>query len=442
MRMPKSPARVLLFLLLAAPGGLVRAEDAHSPLPEVVAPTRTLYVPTSASIHGAAGTFFHTDLWASNRSYTSSLSVTATISCFAGTCAGQSTSQSLTLGPRETKLYGDVVASLFGLSGAGSIVLAYQSATEDLAVTTRTYTPSLPSPTNGTAIPALAIADARARALFLGLGNHGGDLSSGFRSNAGVFNPWPYPVHVTFALASATGLVLGTTSADIPSTSAVQISDVFLAAGSGTLTTTNANLIVTSGWPVFHFVTVIDNQSGDSVFVPAADDVPAAPTTSLLANGTFDANVAGWTTVGVALAWSPTDADGNPASGSAVITNTAAIASYGGAWISQCVAVQPGSVLTLGGKSFISSAQATTGGAQLQVYFFSGTNCSGGSLGYVWTPDGDEAWTPDRWNSMSGTGPVPAGAQSASVEVQFTKREAGGTLTGYIDRLSVVASPR
>jgi hypothetical protein len=430
MRMRKCPAGILVFSLLAARVGLAAT------------PTRTLYVPTSASIHGNAGTFFHTDLWATNRSYTASLTVTATLSCFAGACAGQTSSQSLTLGPRETKLYPDVVAGVFGLDGAGSITLAYQSATEDLAVTTRTYTPSVPSPTNGTAIPALTIADARARALFLGLGNHGGDLSSGFRSNAGVFNPWSYPVHVTFALASAAGAVLGSTSADVPATSAVQINDIFAATGSGTTVSLNANLIVTSAWPVFHFVTVIDNQSGDSVFVPAADDVPAAPATSLLANGSFDTGVAGWTTVGLALAWSPADAEGNPGSGSAVVTNTSAPASFGGDWISQCVAVQPGSVLTLGGRSFIPSAQTTTGVANMQAYFFAGPGCTGGSLGYVWTPSGGEAWTPDRWNSMDATGPVPAGAQSASVEVQVTKREAGGTFTAYLDELSVVQSPR
>jgi hypothetical protein len=430
MRRNRCFAGILLSSLLAARLGFAET------------PTRTLYVPTSAAIHGAAGTFFHTDLWAANRSYASPLTVTASLSCFAGACAGQTGSQSLTLAPRETKLYADVVASLFGLDGAGSIVLTYQSATEDLAVTTRTYTPSLPSPTNGTAIPALAIADARARALFLGLGNHGGDLSSGFRSNAGVFNPWTTPVHVTFVLASATGSILGSTSADVAPTSAVQINDVFSATGSGTAVSSNASLIVTSSWPVFHFVTVIDNQSGDSVFVPAADDVPAAPAASLLTNGAFDTNIAGWTSVGLALAWSPTDADGNPASGSAVVTNTAANAGFGGDWISQCVAVQAGNALTLGGRSFISSAQATTGIVHLEAYFFAGASCSGTSLGYFWTPLGGEAWVTDRWNSMDATGPVPAGALSASIEVQVTKREAGGAFTAYLDDLSVVQSPR
>ena len=37
----------------------------------------------------------------------------------------------------------------------------------------------------------------------------------------------------------------------------------------------NAYLVVTSTAPVFPFVTVIDNQSGDSILVPAsADEAP------------------------------------------------------------------------------------------------------------------------------------------------------------------------
>lgn len=42
----------------------------------------------------------------------------------------------------------------------------------------------------------------------------------------------------------------------------------------GTAVTTNAYLVVVSDGPVFPYVTVIDNQSGDSVFLPASDDEP------------------------------------------------------------------------------------------------------------------------------------------------------------------------
>ncbi len=424
---------LLLVALLPAAGA------ADLPVP----PTNNLYVPTSASIHGAAGAFFHTDLWVSNRSYTTPLSITATYYCFTGPC-GSTPIANIALGPRETKLLADVVGTTFGRpETAGSIALSYASATEDLTATTRTYTPNLPSPTNGTAIPALKASDAKVRALFLGLGNNGGNLAAGFRSNAGVFNPWNYTAHVTFSVVSSLGPVVASVSRDVPAQSATQISDIFGAAGLGATVTTNATLVVTASAPVFHFVTVIDNQSGDSVFVPPADDPAAEPTASLLVNGSFDSNVGSWSAVTAALAWSQTDARGNPASGSAVVTNTSPGAAYGGNWIQQCVAVQPGNVLTLSGRSYVSSNQATTGIVQLEAYFSTSANCASQDVagGGIVSQSGDDAFRSDQWILMQAVGTVPASAHSASIEVQVTKREAGGTFVAYVDEVSVISSP-
>ncbi|MFI5182085.1 MAG: hypothetical protein ACHQPI_11880 [Thermoanaerobaculia bacterium] len=235
----------------------------------------TLTVPASASIHGKAGTLFATDLWVMNLSHTDMLSVSARHRCFAvQTCpTGTRTFQ---LAPRESRLYTDVLTSLFSdPETSGAIELTYDSAAGTLAATTRTYTPPLPAPTAGTTIPALPASEARTTALFLGLANNAGDLTSGFRSNAGAYNPNSSSVLVTFTLSGADGTTLGSVSYNFAPNEAFQFNDIFAKASAGSTVTLNAVLRVTSALPVFSYVTILDNQSGDQVYaLPFTDPSP------------------------------------------------------------------------------------------------------------------------------------------------------------------------
>jgi hypothetical protein len=439
MRVNARFVSAFLCSAVSAIGGRALAAEPPPPAAEA-ARTYTLFVPTTASIHGNAGTFFHTDLWALNRSFASSISVTATYYCFAGPCA--SASATFPLSPRESKLISDVGATLFGLpETAGAVALSYQSATEDLAVTTRTYTPSLPSPTAGTSVPAFSAADARARSVFLGLGNYSGGFSSGFRSNAGAFNPSFYAQRATFTLYSSSGAVLGTTTADVAARSAVQINDIFSAAGAGAAFTTNAVLVVTSDTPVLAFVTVIDNQSGDSIFATAMDDVPAGSTASLVTNGSFDSFVAPWAAPPeTAISWSPADASGSPSSGSMNVKNTAAVASQGAHEAWQCVPVLPGTFLNVSGKSRIPSGQANTAGVYVGVMFSSSPGCTSLDLGPAIYSVSSTAT--DAWVALSATGVAPARAASARIVANVTKAEAGGSVSALFDDISVSSSSR
>jgi hypothetical protein len=241
---------------------------------------RTLTVPASASLHGNAGTFFHTDLWVMNRDrlHIDGLPVTAFLRCLTGlpACALPYPPVTFTLHPRETRVFKDALVTLFGAAeAAGAIELTYDSSIGALSATSRTYTPDLPNPTKGTGIPALDAGEARTRTLFLGLAG-AGDLSSGFRSNAGAYNPGDAAVDVTFTLLSSGGSVLGApVTRTFSPHEAIQINDVFLAAGIPGTVTTNAVLVVSAPTPVFAYVTVIDNQSGDQVYVtPSQDEEP------------------------------------------------------------------------------------------------------------------------------------------------------------------------
>jgi hypothetical protein len=232
----------------------------------------TLTVVGTASIHGQAGSFFHTDLWVLNRSFTQSLAVTANLHCFAGLPCGLGTA-SFTLQPREQTLYSDVLSSLIGASGtAGTLELSWDSAAGEISASARTYSPSAPAPTNGTGVPALAPNESRARAVFTGLASNGGDLTAGFRSNVGAYNPSAVPTTVTFALFDATGLLLGTTSHTTAAFEAFQLNDIFATVGSPSTVAQAATLVVSSNVPIFSFVTVIDNRTNDSSFLLPTDD--------------------------------------------------------------------------------------------------------------------------------------------------------------------------
>ena len=222
--------------------------------------------PANASIHGANNTFYHTDLWLYNFD-PNTLDVTATYYCYAGQSCG-SGPQTFSIGPGQGKSYSDVVGSLFGApETAGAIVLRYSSmsSTNTIKAVARTYTPSLPGPTTGSAMPGLLLTAASGKTIYVGMGNNGGDRSAGFRTNAGVFNSFGYAATVTFQLTTTSGTTLGSVTQTWAAHEARQINDIFATVGAGSVVTTDAILTVLSDVPVFSYVTVIDNQTGDSV---------------------------------------------------------------------------------------------------------------------------------------------------------------------------------
>ncbi len=224
-------------------------------------------VAAAASIHGANGTFFHTDVWINNP-LNEALSVTANYHCYAGQNCG-SGSATFNIDAGKAMTLPDIVSNLFGApetAGAISFVYSSDSYVSTLRVVTRTYTPSLPNPTSGAVLEGRPAIDAVGAVTFVGLGNNGGNRSAGFRTNAGLYNPSTFPTTVTFTLTAKDGTPIGqpVTQTWGPK-EARQINDIFAAAGAGGTVTTDAVLHVTSTLPAFPYVTVIDNQTGDSI---------------------------------------------------------------------------------------------------------------------------------------------------------------------------------
>ena len=227
-------------------------------------PQGSLTVPASASIHGLNGTYFRSDLRLLNQSYIDP--VTVDLGYTGGGHPG-----SITLAPRETRELRDVVGTFFAApETSGGITIRWSGG--PVAASSRTYTDGAAGGTIGTQIPALEDYRSTSAALFVALASSGGDLTRGFRSNAGVFNPSYFAAHastsVTFELFDSLARPLG-----VPLTIEVggsaQINDIFDALRAGSVVTKNARLVVTSSLPVFPYVTVIDNLSGDSFYVPA-----------------------------------------------------------------------------------------------------------------------------------------------------------------------------
>ncbi len=231
-----------------------------------------LTVPTAASKAGWNGTFFHTDVWLMNRSYGSSTPVTLVYRCFAGLSCGNGT-QVLSLAPRQEVMLTDVIGQTFMAPGtAGAIEISWPTSTGPVSASSRISSPLPPAPAFGTMIPALPQSAARMRALFLGLA-WGGSTTVGSRSNAGAYNPNETPVEITFTLRDGDGTLLGAATRTYAPLEAYQLSpNIFDLVGAGSVVTSNAYLVVTAAAPVFPYVSVIDNVSGDPSFLPASDD--------------------------------------------------------------------------------------------------------------------------------------------------------------------------
>ncbi len=225
-------------------------------------------IPVAASIHGAGGSFFHTDATVLNVSSATAANVTARYRCFSGSCG--SGSSTFTLQPREMKSFDDIIAGLFAAAESGGAIEF--SSDQPIVVGSRLYTPSRPAPTNGMGVPGLAEAGAPTTAVLLSL-SHSANSSKGFRSNVGAYNPNDVAQNVTFTLRDPSGTELGHVTASAPARTSVQVSNVFAAAGFA-IDVPNAYCVVhgDQDLSLLPYAGVIDNQSQDLAFIGGEED--------------------------------------------------------------------------------------------------------------------------------------------------------------------------
>lgn len=263
-------ASIQPYIFKIAAGGTYQASvDDVTLMPSSV----TLTIPASASIHGTGipPTFFHTDLWLVNNSLLYSATVTLRHRCFATQSCGGGT-PTLSAAPGSSGYVPNVIGSYFGdLETSGAIEITYDPSVAGITAGSRTYTPT-ESPTNGTGIPALPQSEAKTSGIFWGLAANGGNLTTGFRSNAGAYNPNDQSVDVTFTMYDNSGNIAGSPWTRTLGPREPYQTNIFNATGNGSVVTKNYSLRMSATGPVFGYVTVVDNLSGDQIYINAEND--------------------------------------------------------------------------------------------------------------------------------------------------------------------------
>lgn len=239
-----------------------------------------LLIPAAARGAGANGTFFQTDLRIVNLSaMRADVKITFLSS---GSDNRNAASLILSIEPRQSREFNDVLQSLFSLqTGLGALRL---ESGDSVAATSRTYTTSSSGPCLGSFgqfIPALDPQRAELRSVIPGV-SISALPTAGSRSNFGAVNPGVEPATVSVTLRNGDGSVIGTTTLSIPPLGHVQqaLSALF---NITSMTSTNAFLEINASIPLLAYVSVVDNASGDSMFIPAGPDTGVPRETTILA---------------------------------------------------------------------------------------------------------------------------------------------------------------
>jgi plastocyanin len=244
-------------------------------------PADVVTLPAAASIHG--GNPFFSDARVFNTSYSASLSVTGTYRCFIATVACPATAPEIhfTLAPRESRSFDDICAGAFGAPNtAGGVEFEFTGSEDQLVVTSRLFSIA-PFNSVGMFIPGLSASKAHPVTVLTSI-RHDPATSppSGFRTNAGVFNPGSSSADVTFTIFDAGAKVGSAVARTVPGHSGAQVSGIFEAAGLDSLSTRNATIVVSASSSVFGYAAVLDNRTADPIFVVGAPDQTAPPATA------------------------------------------------------------------------------------------------------------------------------------------------------------------
>lgn len=227
-----------------------------------------LFFPLAASTPGKLGTFWQTDAWIFNPDAVSP--VTVHVSYFYRDVDNTGVQEiSVEIPPRQGVAFTDLVAVFLGEGQAGAVRMR---ADGPFLAVSRTYNiGDGMSGTFGHLVPGRPASMALVQGVVLGLAND--PAGDGVRSNVGLLNPGSVPVTVTLSLWNRdTGAFLGTFDRVILPQSVGQLNDVFLVLGIQDQVLGNVSLEFLADGPLLINATVIDNTSGDAVYVEPFPD--------------------------------------------------------------------------------------------------------------------------------------------------------------------------
>ena len=227
----------------------------------------TVTLPVAASVVGAGGVPFVSDVRVFNTSYTDVLAVTA-VYRFNGQTA------QFSLAARESKAFDDICVSLFSSPGSlGAVEFTSAAAAGVLVVSSQLRSPVTGGGFVGMFIPGLPPSAARAVTVLTGL------VNGESRTNIGVYNPNAVGVTATIRLLDGP-VLLGTVPVGLGPRAVTQINNIYGVVGFGSLSRNNGYATVESSdaaSPLFTYAAEADNKSGDLLLIVGAADVPAPP---------------------------------------------------------------------------------------------------------------------------------------------------------------------
>jgi PKD repeat protein len=217
----------------------------------------------------------------------------------------------ITVGPRQAALLEDLVASVLDRAEAGSIRLTSDAL---FFASSRTFNiGDGESGTYGQYIGAASSDTAMLQGILLLANNDPED--EGFRTNTGFVNPGTENVSIEVSIFNTDlGVLIGSTSLDLPPLGFQQLNNVFQIVGQQGSTWSNATIQFLATAPVLAYASVVDNTSGDAIFVTPRADTGTPPNPNNPPAGTIDepsANVTIAPGESVSFAGSASDPDGD-----------------------------------------------------------------------------------------------------------------------------------
>lgn len=248
------------------PGGALRGTLALAPFADVQ------YFPVVGRVDGLNNTRFVSDVRVVN---TSASPVTVMLEFFPSSPAGltaASAIRGMTVAPGAEAVVNDVVGNLFSATGLGALKIGASS-----GVTTgvRVFNDLRPvdGGTTGSFIPPKGVSAARTSGVLLFLSNASPvdtQARLGFRTNVGWFNPNLVSAGANFrAHRASDGAVLGSVDVGINSLSQLQqaVFSLISTVAAADQTQTDFYLSWTSTVPIYVYAAVVDNRTGDVVYV-------------------------------------------------------------------------------------------------------------------------------------------------------------------------------
>lgn len=242
------------------PNGAIRGQLAAA----VEAGTRSAYLPVVGKVTGANNTNFVTDLRIVNHGAATAM---VTLDYFAQ--SGATVTKTVTIAPGEQKVLDDLVGGTLQTTGLGALRI---TSDQNVTVTSRVIN-DLRANGLGTTGFSMTTSDAKTSGTISFLSQSSGpdqSAGTGFRTNLGYFNPNPSAVSATFvARRTSDGAILGTNTISIPARGMVQQPAFNLLSAVSEADRIQPNFYVTwtANAPIFAYGSVVDNKTGDSVFI-------------------------------------------------------------------------------------------------------------------------------------------------------------------------------